>query len=150
MRNAFARRPYLVAVVVGVLYSYLGSPISAIYNVANPLDRWFFSAFALKGETLFYYAAKYSHHLLVEALISLPFAYLLSRIAPQNSWKYVWVAVPVILAISLMHFFTTSIDLDFEVVQLARTVFVSNLTTVVAFILAYSVVKKLRRRANAI
>lgn len=146
MGKVFSRRPFLVAAALGILYSYVGLPISAIYNVANPLDLWFFSTFALNGQTLIYYAAKHSHQLLVEVLISLPFAYLLSRITPEKSWKYVWVAVSVILAISLWRLVTTPIELDLEAVQLARSFFISALKTTVAFVVAYSVVKKLRRR----
>ena len=150
MGDVFARRPYLVATALGVLYAYVGNPISAIYDVANPLDIWLFSTFALDGQTLVYYTAMYSHQLAVKVLIFLPFAYFTSRISPEKSWKYVWVAVAAILAISLWRLLTPPIELELEFVQLARFFFISALMTTVAFVVAYSVVIKLRRRDNIV
>ena len=147
MRDFFARRPYLSAVALGVLFAYVGLSIWGLYFAYVWVDLWLLTTLALNGHTVAYNIASYSHELVVTVLIALPFAYFLSRIRPERSWKYVWVALAVIFAVVLWRFLAAPPDPDTAL--RAWFLLETTLLMTAAFVLAYLIVGKLRHREDA-
>ena len=148
MRQFFAQRPYLSAGALGVLFAYVGLGILGTYYAYTPVTLWLTSTFAVNLQTVAYWTAHYSHELGVNVLIALPFAYFLSRLRPERSWKYVWVALAVIFAIMLWRFLAALPDPDTGLKALFALA--SFLVTTVAFAVAYSLIGKLRHREDAV
>ena len=151
MQDFFAQRPYLSAAALGVLFFCVGIPIWGIYYAYTPVNLWLISTFAVNGQAAVFNIATYSHQLVVQVLIALPFAYFLSRIRPEKSWTYVWVALVVTFAVMLSRFISSiTTPTEFETAMRVRVFLESTFVTVAALAVAYYIVVKLRHREDEV
>ena len=89
-RTAFA---YLIGIGCGVAYIYILAQLFGRVLVRNPINQWLIEKLAKTGHDVGYNIAIYSHDFLVYLIVALPFAVVLSRLPPRNSWKYLLVAL---------------------------------------------------------
>ena len=146
MSEFIARVPYLFAVICGALLTFFGVAFWGLYVLNHPINNWLLANFATKGQPLAYYVSIYSHDLILNVLIALPFAYFLSKIPPQKSWRYVWVAVVTGVVLQYWRLFADPIGLN--VVLKAPTFYAGVLVSIVALPLAFIAVSNLRQEAN--
>ena len=149
MQDYFAQRPYLSAAALGAVFYFVGFPIWGIYYAYTPVNLWLISTFVVDWQPVAFNIATYSHQLVVQILIALPFAYFLSRIRPEKSWKYVSVALVVVFAIMLLRFvgFVTAPS-EFETAMRVRAFLESTIVTMAALAVAYLIVVMLRHRKD--
>ncbi len=147
MLEFIARVPYLVAAICGAFLAIFGVAFWGLYVLNHPINDWLLANFATKGKPLAYYLSIYSHDLAVNVVFALPFAYLLSRISPQKSWRYVWVALATAVVLQYWQLFVDPVGLN--IILKAPSFYAGFFVSAVALPLAYFAVKKLRRKVNA-
>jgi hypothetical protein len=84
---------YLLGVGCGVAYIYILAELFGRVLVPNPINQWLIEKFARAGHDVEYNIAVYSHDFLIYFIVAIPFAVVLSRLPPKNSWKYLFVAL---------------------------------------------------------
>jgi len=89
-RTVFA---YLTGVGCGVAYIYILAQLFGRVLVPNPVNLWLLEKLAKTGHEVEYKIAIYSHDFLIYVIVAVPFAVVLSRLPPKNSWKYLLVAL---------------------------------------------------------
>ena len=147
MPKFIARVPYLVAAVYGAFLAIFGVAFWGLYVLNHPIQDWLLATFATKGQPVAYYVSLYIHDLVVNVVLALPIAYLLSRISPQNSWRYLWAAVATAVLLQYWGVFADPIALD--IILKAWSFYAGLLVSTLALPLAYEIVRKLRHGANA-
>jgi glycopeptide antibiotics resistance protein len=85
--------PYIFSLIIGAFYAVVVSLFWGVYAVVNPLNDWLIEIFANQGRDTAYYFAIYSHDVIANILLALPFAFLISIIPPRRSWKLLGVAL---------------------------------------------------------
>ena len=147
MSKFIARVPYLVAAAYGALSAIIGVAFWGVYVLNHPINDWLIANFAAKGQPIVYYTSIYIHDLLINVILALPVAVLLSRIPPRNNWRYLSVALATAVVLQYWGLFVDPVGLN--VVLKAWSFYAGLLVSTVALPLAYVAVTKLRHEANA-
>ncbi len=95
--------PYAFSGGVGFVYSSAVVHFWGIYPSKSTLTQWFLTEFAMKGRAIAYQLAVYSHDILLNVLLAIPFAYVIGRLRPKRDWAYLSVAVLVALMLNYGH-----------------------------------------------
>ena len=90
---------YLIGVGCGATYGYLLSEIFGRLLVPNPINQWLIEKLARTGHEVAYTIAIYTHDFLIYLIVALPVAFVLSRLPPKYSWKYLSVALGTLLVL---------------------------------------------------
>ena len=83
----------LTGVGCGVAYIYILAQLFGRVLVRNPIHLWLLERLAKTGHEAEYKIAVYLHDFLIYFIVAVPFAVVLSRLPPINSWKYLHVAL---------------------------------------------------------
>src|SRR5690606_26535957 len=81
----------LFAVVLGAIWGY--------YAANHPFNGWLIDSLLKNGYVVAYYLTIYMHDFLLNAIIALPFAYVVARLRPRFSWQLLAAAVAVAVSV---------------------------------------------------
>jgi hypothetical protein len=81
---------FFVALLIGATHAQLSSGFWGLYVIFNPINDYLINNLLINNnyQTL-YYTLIYSHDILVNSLLVLPFACLLFLLSPRGNWGYV-------------------------------------------------------------
>jgi len=138
--NFRTKIPYVLAALFGAAYVLVATQFWSFYAIGNPVNDWLLVNLAMEGYEASYRVATYSHDLVVNTIIALPFAYLIARLNPKNGLAYLTVAVTVAI---LFNYWWIALDSKALVLMLRTWQFyVGFLVTVASLPLAYFGVTK--------
>ena len=86
------RSLYLVAALVGISHAVLISNFWGFFVPRNPINEWLLDLLARHGHETAYRLAIYTHDLIFNFLLALPFAFLVATLKPRYSWVYLWIS----------------------------------------------------------
>ena len=87
-------RPWAYVAGLALIYRATVTMVWAFLPRYNPVTQWLLDTYAGSNSDL-YYVLIHIHDSIVNVLLALPFAYLITRIRPDRRWLY---AVAVVLA----------------------------------------------------
>lgn len=85
-------RPWGLAVGVAIAYYFVLAMFWGLFATYNPIFKWLLNTYAVTDPALFRLAV-WSHDIVVNVLLALPFALLITKISPDRRWAYVALAV---------------------------------------------------------
>jgi len=85
-------KPWGLAVGVAIAYNFMIAMFWGLFAAHNPIFNWLVDTYAVTDPALFK-SAVWVHDILVNVLLALPFAFLITRISPDRRWAYVALAV---------------------------------------------------------
>lgn len=90
---------YLIGVGCGAAYIYVLSEIFGRLLVPNPFNQWLIENLAKTGHEVEYRIVIYTQDFFIYLIVALPVAFVLSRLPPKYSWKYLFAALGTSLAL---------------------------------------------------
>lgn len=147
MSNSRSKAPYYAAALAGAAHAFAAVFLWTFLAVSNPIIDWLLDSLARKGHEVTYRLAIYSHDLIVNVMLALPFAVFIAFLTPRRSWSYLWVALTV--SVCLLNW---SLLLDpghFAIVLGLPSFYLGTLVMVLSLPLAFAAVIASGRISNA-
>jgi hypothetical protein len=92
---------FVLAALYGALFSFILGTVWGYYAANHPFNQWLIDSLLKNGYVVAYYGAIYTHDLLLNTIIALPFAYLIGRLQPRYSWLLL--ATGLMVAVSVVY-----------------------------------------------
>ena len=116
--NRDATAQCFMAVAIGIAHASIAGILWSKYVLIDPIDNWLVDVLLAKEFVVPFHIAAYATDLLVNVTLAAPFALILARLRPINSWKLLWIAVASSTTVS----FSTLLVVDTQIfVVLTRT-----------------------------
>ncbi len=91
--NRTATTQFFLAGAIGIAHASISAFLWPYFIPVSPIDDWLISVLGAQGSTTAFHIAAYATDLAVFVLRATPFAYLVSLLRPNNSWKLLWIAL---------------------------------------------------------
>jgi hypothetical protein len=92
---------FVLAAIYGALFSFILGTVWGYYGANHLFNQWLIDSLLKNGYAVAYYGAIYTHDLLLNMIIALPFAYLIGRLQPRYNWLLL--AAALMVAVSVVY-----------------------------------------------
>ena len=82
--NVIAKTQYFIAATIGAFFSAYAGLFWIYYAANHPINRWLIDTLLTQGNEVGYFIAIYTHDLLVNVILALPAAILLTIVKPEK------------------------------------------------------------------
>ena len=142
MFKQIEKMPYIASGLCGVVYAVIGVAFWGVYPIISPVNDFLLAALIKGGRPTAYYLSIYSHDLAVNVLLAMPFALFISKIAPEGSWKYVWMALGTALVLQYWRLFADPVGL--KLILSAWKFYAGLFLSAISLPLAFLIVVRIR------
>jgi hypothetical protein len=148
MPETSTRHQYLIAIGIGAAHALILAVVWGVLAVRMPFVGWILDAYAGVWNEWLLKSVVYAHDLVINIIVAIPFACLIARLKPSQSWKFLWIAVAVSIVIV-----NWSVFANFEWfanVLKMWSFYLGTAVMIVALPLAFALVVATNRRTNAV